>query len=270
MIRKKYERFLVFIFKPNNVTIKSNKEVAFLTKAIIGIAASQHYQKNQDFFDQQFTYSPQGFIDGIHQAGGVPVLLPISDPELASTYIATIDKLLLAGGQDVSPILYGEEPDPKLGATSMERDTFEMALIKEAIKQNKPIFTICRGTQLLNVTLGGTLYQDLSDYENWTVKHDMFPTVPDFGLHSVTVKGDSTLAGILGEKNQVNSYHHQALKDLAESLVPIAWSADGIIEAVESRDRSHKILGVQWHPELTHKNDPKEQRLFDYFVQDFE
>ena len=125
-----------------------------MKKKIIGVAANQHYQNNQDFFDQQFTYSPQGFINGVHQAGGVPILLPISDPELASDYIATIDKLLLAGGQDVTPFLYGEEPHPKLGPTSIDRDSFEMALIKEAIKQNKPIFTVCRGTQLLNVTLG--------------------------------------------------------------------------------------------------------------------
>ncbi|SET73471.1 putative glutamine amidotransferase [Enterococcus malodoratus] len=241
-----------------------------MKKNIIGIAANQHYQNNQDFFDQQFTYSPQGFIDGVHQAGGVPILLPISDPELASDYIASIDKLLLAGGQDVTPFLYGEEPHPKLGPTSIARDSFEMALIKEAIKQGKPIFTICRGTQLLNVTLGGTLYQDLSQYPDWEVKHDMFPTVPDFGLHSITVKADSSLAPLFGEREQVNSYHHQAIKELAESLVPIAWAHDGIIEAIESRETNTKILGVQWHPELTPKNDPKEQSLFDYFVNEFE
>lgn len=241
-----------------------------LQKKIIGIAANQHYQNNQDFFDQPFTYTPQGFIDGIHQAGGVPILLPISPPELASSYISTIDKLLLAGGQDVTPFLYGEEPHPKLGMTSLPRDTFEMALIKEAIKQNKPILAVCRGTQLLNVTLGGTLYQDLSQYANWQVKHDMFPTVPDFGLHSITLKGDSVLAPIFGEQTQVNSYHHQAIKELAESLMPIAWSSDGIIEAVESREGNTKIIGVQWHPELTQKNDPKEKHLFDYFVQEFE
>ena len=170
----------------------------------------------------------------------------------------------------MTPFLYGEEPHPKLGPTSLERDSFEMALLKEAIKQNKPIFTICRGTQLLNVTLGGTLYQDLSQYSNWEVKHDMFPTVPDFGLHSITVKADSNLASLFGERAQVNSYHHQAIKKLAENLVPIAWAPDGIIEAVESREKNTKILGVQWHPELTRKKDPKEQSLFDYFVQNFE
>lgn len=240
-----------------------------MNKNIIGIAANQHYQNNQDFFDQQFTYTPQGFIDGVHQAGGIPMLLPISDPELARDYIASIDKLLLAGGQDVTPFLYGEEPHPKLGPTSIERDSFEMALIKEAIKQNKPIFTICRGTQLLNVTLGGTLYQDLSQYSDWKVKHDMFPTLPDFGLHSITVNSDSTLAPLFGEQAQVNSYHHQAIKDLAENLMPIAWSQDGIVEAVESREKNTKILGVQWHPELTQKKDAKEQRLFNFFVQEF-
>ncbi len=241
-----------------------------MTKPIIGIAANQHYLSNQDFFNQPFTYSPQGFVDGIHQAGGLPLLLPIGSPEFAADYIEKIDKLLLPGGQDVSPCLYNQEPRPKLGVTSIERDSFETALIKEAIKQGKPIFAICRGFQLLNVTLGGTLYQDLSEYSSWQVKHDMYPTPPAFALHSITVKGDSCLAPLFGEKAQVNSYHHQAIEQLAESLVPIAWSEDQIIEAVESRDANTKILGVQWHPELTHTTDPKEQALFDYFVQSFE
>ncbi|GCF92240.1 gamma-glutamyl-gamma-aminobutyrate hydrolase [Enterococcus florum] len=240
-----------------------------MSKPKIGIAANQHYQDNQAFFDQPFTYVPQGFINGVHQAGGLPFLFPIGDPELAHEYISGVDKLLLAGGQDVTPFLYDEEPRPELGATSIERDRFEIALIKEALKQNKPIFTVCRGTQLLNVTLGGTLYQDLSQYDQWRVKHDMYPTFPAFALHSITVKSNTVLAQLFGEKAQVNSYHHQAIQKIAESLTPIAWSEDGIIEAVESRDTSTRILGVQWHPELTHTSDPKEQRLFDYFVQTF-
>lgn len=232
---------------------------------IIGIAANQHYLNNADFFDQPFTYTPQGFVDGITQAGGLPVLLPIAAPETAAEYISRIDKLLLAGGQDISPCLYQEEPHPKLGPTSIERDLFEAALIKEAIKQAKPILTVCRGTQLLNVTLGGTLYQDLSLYPDWQVKHDMFPTPPAFGLHSITVAEASQLATIIGTKTQVNSFHHQALKVLASSLTPIAWSTDQIVEAVENK--AQRILGVQWHPELTHKIDHKEQELFNYFVQ---
>lgn len=234
-------------------------------KPIIGIAANQHYMNNAEFFDQPFTYTPQGFIAGIQQAGGLAMLLPIAPIETAAQYISQIDKLVLAGGQDISPCLYDEEPHPKLGPTSIERDLFEAALLKEALKQNKPILTVCRGTQLLNVTLGGNLYQDLSLYPDWRVKHDMFPTPPAFGLHSISLEATSTLAKIFGTKTQVNSFHHQAIKKLAPELTPVAWSTDAIIEAVENKAK--RILGVQWHPELTHQTDQKEQALFDYFVQ---
>lgn len=237
-----------------------------MTKPIIGIAANQHYLDNQAFFDQPFTYTPQGFIDGIQQAGGMPLLLAIDQPETATDYVAQIDKLLLAGGQDITPFLYGEEPHPKLGSTSVERDLFEIALVKAALAQNKPIFTVCRGTQILNVALGGTLYQDLSLYPEWGVKHDMFPTPPAFGLHSISIEEDSLAAKILGSKAKVNSFHHQAIKKLAPELKATAFSPDGIVEAVESQSGQAKILGVQWHPELVHKKDPKEQALFDYFV----
>lgn len=240
-----------------------------MKKPVIGIVANQHYLDNSAFFDQPFSYTPQGFIDGIHQAGGIPLVLPLGLPDLAADYIEKIDKLLLAGGQDITPSLYGEEPHPKLGATSLERDLFEMALLKEAIKQKKPIFTVCRGTQILNVTLGGNLYQDLSLYDGWSVKHDMFPTPPAFALHSLKVAKESILGNLLAEETQVNSFHHQALKELAEPLKAIAWSRDGIIEAVESKDPTIPILGVQWHPELVHKADAKEQELFNFFVQKF-
>lgn len=233
---------------------------------IIGIAANQLIHATDTFNGNYVTYTPQGFVDGVQQAGGLPLLLPINDPNLVEDYVKQIDKLLLAGGQDVSPALYNEEPHPKLGETNLTRDAFEAALIKEAIKQNKPVFAVCRGMQLLNVVLGGTLYQDLSMYEDWEVKHNQVPTQPWFATHSIEIEEPSLLGSFLGSKHQVNSYHHQAVKDLAPSLKAIAWSKDGIIEAVESQEANTRLLGVQWHPELTHKADPKEQQLFDYFV----
>ncbi|MDH6364753.1 gamma-glutamyl-gamma-aminobutyrate hydrolase PuuD [Enterococcus sp. PF1-24] len=123
----------------------------------------------------------------------------------------------IAGGQDVDPHLYNEVPHPKLLATNPARDTFEMTLVLEAIHQKKPIFAVCRGIHLLNVALGGTLYQDLSLYDNWQVKHNQVPTPPSFATHNITVDVNSRLS-FLPENYRVNSFHHQAIKKLAPSL----------------------------------------------------
>lgn len=131
---------------------------------IIGIAGNQLIRATDTFQGNQVTYTPQGFVNAVQQADGLPIVLPISSPKTASAYIDQIDKLILAGGQDISPQLYHEPLHPKLLETNLQRDLFEAALISEALKQNKPIFAVCRGMQLLNVVLGGSLYQDLTTY----------------------------------------------------------------------------------------------------------
>lgn len=234
---------------------------------IIGIAGNQLIRATDTFQGNQVTYTPQGFVNAVQQAGGLPMILPISEPSSASSYIQQIDKLILAGGQDVSPQLYHEAPHPKLMETNLQRDHFEEALIKEALKQKKPILAVCRGMQLLNVALGGSLYQDLSLYSDWSVKHDQFPTEPQFATHEVTILTDATLNKFLPTSYFVNSYHHQAVKELAPDLKATALSPDGLIEGVESTEL--KLLGVQWHPELTHRTNPLDQQLFTYFVQEY-
>ncbi|MGM0125094.1 hypothetical protein IGI37_002491 [Enterococcus sp. AZ194] len=236
-----------------------------MNQPIIGIAGNQLIHATEVFNGNFVTYTPQGFVDGVLEAGGLPLILPISAPKKAKDYIKSIDKLLLAGGQDVSPRMYHEEPQPTLEETNYARDIFEAELIKEAILQKKPILTVCRGTQLLNVVLGGTLYQDLSQYDQWRVKHAQQPTAPQFSTHSITVFSESQIGQLIPDKTYVNSYHHQALKELAPGLIATAWAADGIIEAVESSE-GLPILGVQWHPELTRSVEEKEQKIFDYFV----
>lgn len=233
----------------------------------IGIAANQLLRATETFQGNQVTYTPQGFVNAVQQAGGLPLLFPISSTESARDYIQLVDKLLLAGGQDVSPSLYNEAPHPKLTETNLDRDLFEQALIHEALKQNKPILAVCRGMQLLNVTLGGNLYQDLTLYPNWSVKHEQQPTPPQFATHEITVEPDSRLHEILPTSYFVNSYHHQAIRDLAPTLKATAYSPDGLVEAVESKGSDQRILGVQWHPELIHQKNPLDQKLFDYFVQ---
>ncbi|MGX7148743.1 gamma-glutamyl-gamma-aminobutyrate hydrolase family protein [Enterococcus ureasiticus] len=233
---------------------------------IIGIAGNQIIQSVDVFNGNHVSYTPQGFVTAIQKAGGLPIVLPIGEETFAADYISQIDKLLLAGGQDISPDFFGEEPHPKLEETNRNRDIFELALIQEAIKQNKPIFAVCRGMQLINVALGGTLYQDLSLYPEWKVKHGQQPTQPQFATHDIQIETDSALYHLLGEKYRVNSYHHQAIHKLAPLLKVTARSSDGIAEAIESIDTKQRLLGVQWHPELRFDVDTKEFQLFDYFV----
>lgn len=233
---------------------------------LIGIAGN-HRQDETEEDSYLLSYTPNGFIKGLEAACALPVILPISRAETAQEFISRIDGLVLAGGQDVSPLLFGEEPHLKVGRTYPLRDAFEMTLIKEAYKQKKPIFAVCRGLQILNVAFGGTLYQDLeSQNPDVTVLHNQ-KTMPTMPTHSIQIASGSELSKILGSKAVVNSYHHQAVKTLAKNFEPVAWSSDGIVEAFESKDAEHFILAVQWHPEIMLDAYDSMQQVFNNFVE---
>jgi putative glutamine amidotransferase len=174
----------------------------------------------------------------------------------------------LSGGSDLDPGYYGEAPDTELGPTIPERDTFEMALVGLALRRGIPILGICRGMQVLNVALGGTLYQDLpSQWEGDVLKHRQ--TIPKWRpSHEVEVRDGSYIAEVMGrDVVKVNSYHHQGVKDLAEGLVVTGRSADGVVEAVEARNISeHWLLGVQWHAEAMRGAGPQQESLFEAHV----
>lgn len=235
-------------------------------KPIIGIAANVMLHPVEALKNTQVSYTPHDFVTGVCQSGGTPLILPVVDHEHIPTYVAQIDGLILGGGQDISPNLYGEEPHPQLQETLPLRDAFEIALIQEVIKQKKPIFGICRGLQILNVVEGGTLYQDISSQATISVKHTQ-DTLPQFVEHSITTVENSIARRLLGEKSSVNTLHHQAIKELAPSLRATAFSPDGLIEAIESHDDARFIFAVQWHPEilLQTKHQPS-QNLFQAFV----
>lgn len=206
------------------------------------------------------------YVEGVAQAGGVPLVLPpVSGYE--GTMIETIDGLLLSGGSDLNPDYYGEEPLPELGVVIPERDEFEMALVEHALKRNIPIFGICRGMQVLNVALGGTLYQDLPSQFGADIKHRQ-STPKSQPTHEVEVDTPSKVAEVLDDTTvKVNSYHHQAIKDLASGLKACAWSPDGIIEAVEATDYPDRwLLGVQWHAEAMRQVEPENRNLFEALV----
>jgi putative glutamine amidotransferase len=176
--------------------------------------------------------------------------------------VGGIDGLLLSGGSDLDPSYYGEEPLPELGTTIPERDAFEVAILEHALERGMPVFGICRGLQVLNVALGGTLYQDLtSQLGDGSIAHRQ--QMPKWQwTHEVEVKGGSEIARIMESAElRVNSYHHQAIKDLAGGLVAVAYASDGVIEAAESPNLSkHWLVGVQWHAEAMRDVEGSEHR----------
>ena len=207
-----------------------------------------------------------GYMNGIIEAGGIPIMLPLTtDKETISQMMDGIDGVLLTGGHDVDPKLYGEEPIPECGAPCKERDSMEKELLDQAIKRDMPVLGICRGIQFMNAALGGSLYQDLPKQHPSSVEHHQTPPY-DVPVHEVTIAEDSPLYALLGSKKiSVNSYHHQAIKEMAECLKAMAVADDGIIEAVEIPGRKF-IWGLQWHPEFAYLKDENSMMIFEEFV----
>lgn len=196
--------------------------------------------------------------DSVRQVGGLPIVIPMGSPDLAKDYIDMIDKLILSGGQNVDPSFYGEEKLVESDDYLLERDEFELALIAEALKQGKPIFAVCRGMQLLNVALGGSLHQVVDNH--W--QDDQTGT-----SHGLQVKPNSQVSQLFGQGSQINSFHRQSIKDLAPGLVATAHDPrDGTIEAVEGQG-GLALLGIQWHPEFLCQDCEENRQLFRYLVE---
>ena len=206
-----------------------------------------------------------GYMAGITAAGGLPVMLPLTeDVELIKRISEEISGLLLTGGQDVDPEMYGEAKSTACGRVCKARDGMEALLMDEMLALDKPVFGICRGLQFLNAYFGGTLYQDLDVEAPSEIGHHMSPPYDRF-VHEVSVVKGTKLCGIIGESVPVNSYHHQGVKKPAKELTPSAYSPDGLVEAAELRSRRF-VLAVQWHPEWLFEKDDKSARLFKAFV----
>ena len=193
------------------------------------------------------------YIHSISKAGGVPILLtPPIGPEGAGLALGPLDGLVLTGGHDLDPQWYDAHPSPALGPVDPNRDEFELALFHAARDRDLPILGICRGLQLVNVAMGGTLYQDLPSEQPGGIHHDS--VVPrDARTHSISITAGSRLHNALGTHELVtNSFHHQAIRDLAAGLVVTAHADDGVIEGVEGSTNEGWLLAVQWHPEEMH------------------
>lgn len=207
-----------------------------------------------------------GYMEGISIAGGIPVMFPLTDDvEDIAELIDKVDGIMLTGGHDVDPGVYGEESINSSIVPCPERDEMESEILRLSLEKDKPILGICRGIQLLNAYLGGTLYQDLPTQRQSETDHHQKPPY-DVPVHKVDIVKDSSLYRLLGtEKLSVNSYHHQAVKKKAENLKIMAVSEDGIVEAVELPGKKF-VWAVQWHPEFMYLQDEASLRIFKEFV----
>lgn len=238
-----------------------------MTPPTIGIVCTDdHPQK--DSHPARFGQN-QSYARAVARAGAAPLLIPLlTDEALLRALYDRMDGLLLPGGVDLHPRLYGEEVHAKCGDISEVRDGVELALLRWARADYKPVLAICRGIQTLNVALGGSLYQDIGTMVPQTLQHNChYEHARNDVAHDVAIAPSSRLARLAGtDLLPVNSFHHQAIKELAPGLTITARAPDGIIEAVEEEGRPF-LLGVQWHPEEMAAEDDRAQRLFDALVE---
>ncbi|OZG62269.1 amidotransferase [Bifidobacterium lemurum] len=231
-----------------------------------------------------------GYFDGVIEAGGTPVMLPLTDDGERVEQLADMcDAILFTGGHDVDPALYGETPGPHTTELCPARDRMETLLLHATLERDKPVLGICRGIQFLNAALGGTLWQDLPSERSCEIEHHGKPPY-DRPVHTVRVVPESPLASVLwkerdSERQQdgqnqcgpfdefhpapytlaVNSYHHQGIDRLAPSLVAMAHAPDGLVEAVYMPGKRF-VWAVQWHPEFSHRVDANARAIFSAFV----
>lgn len=240
-----------------------------MAKPIIGITSANTRENGfkSPYYDNYDSISSM-YTDSIRRAGGIPVLLP-SGEENIEELLARLDGIIISGGADVSPSLYGGNTEhPHVDKGDMIRDQSEISLVQHLMKTSIPTLCICRGFQVLNVATGGTLYEHIPDIREVDIHRTHLPEgVATWAVHPVNVELDSRLAEAL-KSTHVDTYsgHHQALKTLGEGLRVTATAPDGIIEGIEFS--SHPwMVGVQWHPEKSAYKDVFQQNLFDHFVE---
>ena len=223
-------------------------------RPLIGISTYRE-QARWGFWDVPAVLLPASYADAVSRAGGEPVLLPTGS--VSADVVARLDGLVLAGGADVDPARYGEEPGEHTTVTRPDRDASEVAVLQAALDRDLPLLAICRGMQLLNVVLGGTLLQHLPAVPG-TEPHQL-----GLGLYAerkIRTAPGTALDALIGPTATVNCHHHQALDRIASALTPSAWADDGVVEGVQADGRRF-CLAVQWHPETS-----EDRRLFSGLV----
>ena len=210
----------------------------------------------------------QAYVTAVHQAGGLPLMIPIGvSPSSSETLLKRLDGVLVSGGGDIDTQRFNGIPHPMVDNVSPERDELEIALVHTALALKKPLLAICRGIQVLNVAMGGTLYTHIQDQVENALKHDWYPNFPrDKYTHTVSLKCESRLDQIYqADEIRVNSLHHQGIAQLGKGLTATGFAPDGLVEGLEV-DGAAFAIGVQWHPECL-PNDPGTQSLFKAFIE---
>lgn len=215
------------------------------SKPVIGLTTYRQ-QTRSGVWDVQASFLPGVYLDGVTHAGGIATLLPPQpvDDAVADQVISRVDGLILTGGKDVNPQAYGHQPHPATEEPARERDAWEFALLAAALRQRVPVLGICRGPQLINVALGGTLHQHLPDVIGHSGHRVADAT---FASHTARIVAGSRLGVLLGDCVQTRCYHHQGIDELGRGLVATA-TCDGVIEGIEGTGDDF-VVGVQWHPE---------------------
>ncbi|MBE1554184.1 gamma-glutamyl-gamma-aminobutyrate hydrolase family protein [Sporosarcina limicola] len=229
-------------------------------KPVIGITTDVDRENRHEL--------PNAYIQAVIHAGGLPLIIPIGIEEDAIQMLGIIDGLLLSGGNDINPMLFDEEPHVHLGEVSPGRDSCELELARQMLQLDKPILGICRGLQILNVAGGGSLYQDIYNQLDGPILQHSQKAPRAHLSHFVQLEKGSILESIAGsEQLKVNSFHHQAVKDVPTKFKVTGVANDGVIEAVEGTGKQF-VLGVQWHPEqLAVQGDTVSQQIFRNFIE---
>jgi putative glutamine amidotransferase len=231
---------------------------------LVGITSSPALRRSPVLqVDRSLTTLDRAYVDAVTDAGGIALILPVQPPGNAAAIVDRLDALVLSGGGDVAPERYGATRHPAVGGVDEARDEWEVALIAQARQRSLPALAICRGVQILNVALGGTLLQHLPDHDD---RHPhLEPGTFDAASHQVEITAGSAMAKVLDtDVVHVNTLHHQAIDRCADDLVVVGREEHGFVEAVEHP--SEPVLGVQWHPELIAHLSPH-HRLFEWLVQ---
>ncbi|MBS3970320.1 MAG: gamma-glutamyl-gamma-aminobutyrate hydrolase family protein [Clostridia bacterium] len=223
----------------------------------IGITCGEDVKEGKVFLTNYY-------LRCVQRAGGIPWLIPSIEKNI-SDYLSNLDGIVLSGGVDVDPLYFGEEPIVGMGEITPGRDNFEIKLTQAAIILDIPILAICRGVQVLNIALGGNIYQDILSQVPGVYKHTQ--DAPKwYPSHTIHIIRDSILEGIFkSETARVNSFHHQAVSSLADGVLSIASTSDGIVEAITMPNKKF-VLGVQWHPECMADRFKEQQQIFNEFV----
>ena len=235
-----------------------------MTQPIIGVTTS--CERTEKGVDRAFVNA--AYIRAIERAGGVPLLLtPYHSAAALARFATQIGGLLLTGGGDIDPARFGEPRHDKTDLISAERDELELRhLTRQAIDDGVPLLAICRGLQVVNVARNGTLHQHVPDVFGEDIAHSQ-PGARSDQTHDVNIDPGSMLATVAGAEHlRVNSFHHQAIKELGDGLRPVAWADDKVIEAAELPGARSFMLAVQWHPEELVDSDPAALRLFEALV----